>query len=136
MRDETGGAPPRETVSPCGLCRREMAGTRDYGRIVCTACERGIHVDLGQILDAAAIAGQTPDVLASHGSGRRTKPGSRPPVSLGHIDPELLLIEATKGDRSSLEPIVVLLESWARRIRADLNLVPYGVATERIQRRI
>jgi hypothetical protein len=116
----------------CVLCAqhgRERALETGH---VCPACRHALNVDLGQLVDAAAIAGIIPDPRASKTGteGSRPAPASRPPLDLAHIDPELVLVDAVPGDRSSAEPLLVLLESWCRVIREDRGLAPYGLATE------
>lgn len=99
---------------------------------VCPACRHALNVDLGQLVDAVAIASRIPDPRASKTgtNGSRPAPASRPPLDLRHVDPELVLVAAVPGDHSSDEPLLVLLESWCRAIREDRGLAPYGIATE------
>lgn len=115
----------------CVLCAaRGRTRELDTGH-VCAACHNGLRADLHAIVDAAAIAARIPDPRASRDTtGRRGVPGSRPPLDLAHIDPELVAVAAIPGDHSSDEPLLVLLESWVRVVREDRGLVPYGVATE------
>lgn len=97
---------------------------------VCHACRHGLRVDLGELVNAAAIAARIPDPLQARTSDTHAAPRSRPPLDLAHIDPELVLVAAVPGDPSSDEPLLVLLESWCRAIREDRGLAPYGIATE------
>jgi len=118
-------------VNPCAVCIREMAGTPDYGRIVCTACQHGLTADLAAILEAAATAAYTPATFAAGGEGiRRPAPSSRPPVSLGHIDPALTSIDEVKGDHSTETTVLALLESWTRMWRNTTRLTKWGIVTE------
>lgn len=117
----------------CVICdRRGRDRESDEGRTCCRACAVALRADLAAIVEAAAIAAVLPDPYATRGTGggARPKPGSRPPLDVAHIDPELVSVEAVKGDRSSAEPLLVLLESWCRAVREDRGWVRYGQATE------
>lgn len=70
---------------------------------------------------------------------RRNEPrppmfGSRPPVNLDAVDPELALIELNQGDPSSAVTILEMLEMWERTIRELRAMTPYGpVSAQRIE---
>jgi hypothetical protein len=66
---------------------------------------------------------------AKPGSGRSV-PGSRPPLVVEALDPELASVRLIPEDPSSDVPMLVLLEDWERIIREDRGLAPYGVASE------
>lgn len=123
-------------ITDCELCARRGLTTkldpeRDFGR-VCRSCRRRLAGDLQRIVELVAIASWQPDPMRSKpaGGGARPHPGSRPPLDLDHIDPELVLIRLEPGDPSSTVPLLELLESWERGIREDRGLVPYGVVSE------
>lgn len=119
-----------EATAPCLLCGWDTAGSPDYGRIVCTACEHGLDHDLSGILTAATTAAATPPVLAPRQSGPRGKPGSRPPMSLDNVDPALADIDEIEGDPSTRTTVLALLESYARMWRKVTRLSAWGSVTE------
>ena len=113
------------------LCaRRNRVRELETGH-VCNACRNGLRVDLGQILDLVALAATMPDPFASRTStgGGRPHPGSRPPIEVARIDPELILVRLEVGDQSSAVPLLAMLESWERAVREDRGYAPYGVAS-------
>lgn len=105
-RDKTT---PATTGQLCGGCYTRLADT--LTRIP------------EQMLDAVAW---TPP--AGHNAGSHTY-GSRPPLPVETIDPELALIELNPGDRTSAVPLLEMFEMWERVIREDRQLVPYGPAS-------
>lgn len=114
----------------CVLCAAKGRDRELETGHVCPACRHGLRMDLVALIDAAATAGRIPDPLQARTSDTHAAPRSRPPLDLAHIDPELVLVAAVPGDPSSDEPLLVLLESWCRKIREDRGLAPYGIATE------
>lgn len=126
------GAP--DTGRVCVLCaNRNPPRVRklETGH-VCDGCRRGLAADLAQILDLVALIGRDVDPLASRGTsqGGRPHPGSRPPLDVTRLDPELILVRIVPGDRSSDTALLVLLEDWCRLIREERGFAPYGIATE------
>lgn len=99
---------------------------------VCRACRTGLRTDLGQILALVALAAVMPDPFASRttGAGARPHPGSRPPLEVARLDPELVLVRLERDDPSSAVPLLVMLEDWERLIREERGFPPYGVASE------
>lgn len=121
----------------CVLCAARKREREVVDGHVCPACRNRLRADLAQILDLVAIASTAPDPLASRttGSGSRPHPGSRPPLDVARLDPELVLVRLDPTDRSSAVPLLVMLEDWERLIREERGYAPYGVASElRIQR--
>ena len=110
----------------CVLCAARGRTTESTGHC-CDRCRQRLDQDLGEILRLAADAAayQPP---TSSGTSRPT-PGSRPPMSLDGLDPELLLVQLVPGDRSSAVTILEALESWERVIREDRDLLAFGPAT-------
>ena len=110
----------------CILCAARGRTTETDGHC-CTNCRTRLDQSLGDILRLAsqAAAYQPP---TSSGSSRPT-PGSRPPMSLDGLEPELTLVQLVPGDRSSAVPILDCLESWERAIREDRELLAFGPAT-------
>lgn len=115
----------------CVLCAQRHRERAVESGHVCPACRQGLRRDVESITDLVAIAATAPDVLASRSGagGSRPHPGSRPPVDLGHIDPELALVRLDRDDPSSAVPVLVMLEDWERIIREERGLAPYGIAS-------
>jgi hypothetical protein len=128
-----------EDVSPCrviGGCEVIWAATcvlctvaLDAGH-VCQRCADRIRRDLDDILRLTADAHAQTTPKAGSGGGARAVPGSKPPLAVDALDPELALIRLVPEDESSEVPLLVLLEDWERIIREDRGLVPYGMASE------
>lgn len=99
---------------------------------VCRACRTALRADLGQILELVATAGTMPDPFASRitSTGGRPHPGSRPPLEVARLDPELVLVRLERNDPTSAVPLLVMLEDWERLIREERGFAPYGVASE------
>jgi hypothetical protein len=115
----------------CILCAARRPAKRtdlEHGHC-CTACADWLKVtliDIGRYAaDAAACHIRTENGTTS---GPATF-GSRPPINVEAIDPELSLIELNAGDRSSAVPILEALEMWERAIREDRGYGPYGPAS-------
>lgn len=106
----------------CLLCSVSL----DRGHI-CPRCIHGIASDLSDIERLLTMASVEP------GQGRgqgRTVPGSRPPITVDGVDPELALVRIVPGDPSTDVPLLVVLEDWERIIREDRRLPQYGLASE------
>ena len=116
----------------CVLCASRNRTREVENGHVCPACRNHLRTDLAQIVDLVAIAAVMPDPFASHASssGSRPHPGSRPPLRVEHVDPELALVRLDKDDPSSAVPLLVMLEDWCRIIRDERGYVSYGIATE------
>lgn len=95
----------------------------------CAKCSDRIRRDLHDILHLTAQAHAQAEPQPSPG-GTRSVPGSKPPLTVDALDPELALIRIISDDPSSEVPMLVLLEDWERVIREDRGLVPYGLASE------
>lgn len=109
----------------CVLCSCEL----QYGH-VCQQCSRTIVKHLDDILRLACEAAVTPVARQERSSGSRPVPGSRPPLAIDALDPELALVRLIEDDESSDMPILEILENWERVIRQDRGLAPYGLASE------
>lgn len=98
---------------------------------VCRACRTALRADLGQILELVALAGTMPDPFASRitSTGGRPHPGSRPPLEVARLDPELVLVRLERNDPTSAVPLLVMLEDWERIIREERGFAAYGVAS-------
>ena len=108
----------------CVLCSLPL----ETGHL-CQRCRHFIARDLDDIerLTVQAHAQTDP---RNGSNGRRSVPGSRPPLVVDALDPELTLIRLLPGDPSSDVPMLEVLESWERAIREDRCLAPYGAASE------
>jgi hypothetical protein len=109
----------------CVLCSVGL----DHGH-VCHRCSDRIRRDLDAILQLTCEAHAQTMPKTGSGGGARTVPGSRPPLTVDALDPELALIRLVPDDASSEVPLLVLLEDWERIIREDRGLVAYGLASE------
>ena len=61
--------------------------------------------------------------------------GSKPPLCVEALDPELTSMELNVGDPSSAVTILEMLEMWERAVREDRGMVRYGAASEMRRRR-
>jgi hypothetical protein len=56
-------------------------------------------------------------------------PGSRPPLVVEALDPELTTVRIINDDPSTELALLEVLESWERVIREDRQMAPYGPAS-------
>ena len=115
----------------CVLCaaRRPSRKTGLEHGHCCAPCADWLKVTL---IDIGRYAADAAACHVSTVSGTTSGPvvfGSRPPINVEAIDPELALIELNAGDRSSAVPILEALEMWERSIREDRGYGPYGPAS-------
>jgi len=83
-------------------------------------------------LDVSVFAAQAAAWIPPHGSAKSPGAisfGSRPPINLEAIDPELASLELNLGDPSSAVTILEALEMWERSIREDRGFGAYGPAS-------
>lgn len=107
--------PPRQTKLEHGHC--------------CATCAQWLE---GGLEDIGQYAAEAAAFLTRTESGTGSGPtsfGSRPPINVDAIDPELALVELNQGDPSSAVPILEALEMWERAIREDRGFGPYGPAS-------
>ncbi len=112
----------------CILCaaRRPAKQTELEHGHCCPSCAAWLSSTL---TDIGHFAAEAAAFIARTGSGTTSGPatfGSRPPINVEAIDPELALIELNAGDPSSAVPILEALEMWERAIREDRGFAPYG----------
>ena len=115
----------------CVICaRRGITRQLEHGH-VCNACRHGLKVDLAAIPPAAAIAARLPGPFASRGDGAglRAAPGSRPPLPVERLDPEMVFVVPRDGIRPNRDgdpgealPLLVALEGWCRVVCEDRDL--------------
>jgi hypothetical protein len=118
------------TPEPCLLCAsrgRATPITAD-GRL-CHGCRLWLGRALEEIVRlAAAAAAYLAPGAASRAPAAPTR-GSRPPLNIDAVEPELALIELAPGDSSSAVPILEMLEMWERIVRDERGFLPYGPAS-------
>lgn len=120
-----GGCTPSNTTS-CAICNKPL---RQQETHTCQPCHTRINQALNEILDLALQAHAQTEPVITLGTGR-TSLGSKPPITIDAIDPELTLVRLNEDDPSSDTPILEILEDWERTIRDERNLNPYGIASE------
>lgn len=115
-------------MSLCVLCAAHgRQRPLDHGHC-CPACTQRIRDHLDHIPQLAADAAAWIDRKSGTTTGTIAY-GSRPPINLDAVSPELELIELNPGDPSSAVTILDALEMWERAIREDRGLAPYGIAS-------
>lgn len=107
----------------CILCAARNRTTRLEAGHCCAACAARIGDDLAAIVDLAAQAAAWLVPGSTGTSGARSVPGSRPPLNVEAVDPALASVPGHDA------PLLVLLEEWARLIRAERGMTPYGPAS-------
>lgn len=120
-----------EWENACVLCAARKPAKQtalEHGHC-CPACATWLERALA---DIGLYAAEAAAFIARTGSGTTSGPatfGSRPPINVDAIDPELALVELNQGDPSSAVPILEALEMWERAIREDRGFGPYGPAS-------
>jgi len=89
---------------------------------------------ISRTLDEIVTLASSAAAFLDPGATGRTSPGapsfgSKPPLNLDAVEPELALIELAPGDPSSAVPILEMLEMWERVIRDERGFLPYGPAS-------
>lgn len=120
-----GGCTTNHTTS-CAICNKPL---RQQEAHTCQPCHTRINQALNEILDLALQAHAQTEPVITLGTGR-TSLGSKPPITIDAIDPELTLVRLNENDPSSDTPILEILEDWERTIREERHLTPYGIASE------
>ncbi len=115
--------------SSCVLCdARGHHHRNEFGRL-CSGCYSWL---MKSIIDVGVLVSQAASCLSEASSrsfGSSSAFGSRPPLNVSAVDPELELMELNLGDASSSVTILEMLEMWERSIREDRGLIAYGLAT-------
>lgn len=119
---------PEPTWRPlCVLCAaRDRVRRLDAGH-VCPECSQWLTGTLRAVSDLvaqAAVAGDRQRVGSSTG-----KPvfGSRPPMDVECLDPDLTLVRVC--DAPPYPTLLEVLEAWERLVREARTLAPYGPAS-------
>lgn len=111
----------------CVLCATRGRTTKVEAGHCCPSCAIRLSDDLTAIERLCAAA--TIEPRQGTGDGGRTVPGSRPPINVDGLDPELTLVPSPHLPRTDWPTVLGLLESWARLIREERGFAPYGPAT-------
>lgn len=102
----------------CVLCAMHDRHTRlKYGHC-CAACADRLAADVRRIGELAVMASVEP---RSGSGGSSTAYGSKPPINVAGVDPELTLV----GNAPS-PTVLDVLESWVRMVREEREMAPYG----------
>lgn len=109
----------------CLLCIQRDRTTRLESGHCCAACAGWLATQIADIARLAADAAAWVAPGSSTGGSGRPVPGSRPPVNVSALDPELTPI----GPPPSAT-VLEVLEAWERMIRDMRGMAPYGAATE------
>lgn len=102
----------------CVLCAMHDRQTRLRHGHCCAMCADRLTADVRRIGELAVMASVEPK--AGRG-GMSTSFGSKPPINVSGVDPELTLI----GHPPS-PTVLDVLESWVRLVREERQMAPYG----------
>lgn len=92
----------------------------------CASCATRINDDIHAIATLAQDASAWIEPRSSVGGGSRPVPGSRPPINVEAVSPELALVLLEPSDPDSAVTILECLESWERLIRDERRMSAYG----------
>ena len=107
----------------CILCARRGKQTESDSH-VCVPCASWLQVQVADIARLAADAAAYVLPGSTSGGGSRSVPGSRPPLTVDAVDPELTLIGPPPSPS-----VLEVVESWERMIRDMRQMAPYGPAS-------
>lgn len=112
----------------CVLCARRNRQTEAEAH-VCAPCAGWLQREVAEILRLAADAAAWVSPGSTGSSGARSVPGSRPPLRVDALDPELTPVPQP-GQPSEVWPTVLeVCEAWERMTREMRGLAPYGPAS-------
>lgn len=119
----------------CILCAVRGRRTRLEAGHVCAPCSVRLLDDLSEVVRLACEAAAF--IPPASGTGLATGAyGSRPPINLAAVDPELAVIHPDPDDGTYAPTILECLEAWERMVRDDRGMAKYGpVSAERAARR-
>lgn len=106
---------PRKTPLDAGHC--------------CAGCVQHLRLQLQAIVQLTLDAFMQLEPGKTGQTGSHAY-GSRPPLNVDALDPELAPIELNRGDATSAVPILEMLEMWERIVREERHLTPYGIASD------
>ena len=107
----------------CVLCAARDRQTRLESGHCCAVCAARIVADLSDVLRLCADAAASLVPGVTGGSGARSVPGSKPPINVDAVDPELTIVDG------QAMTVLDCLESWERMTREMRGMVPYGPAS-------
>ena len=112
----------------CVLCAGRGRKQRLENGHVCTKCAAWLMRSVAEIarLCADAALSLEPGSTSGGGSGAF---GSKPPLRIDALDPELTMLELNAGDPTSAVTILEALEMWERLVREERGMAPYGPAS-------
>ena len=118
-----------ETTGVCVLCSlrdpEALPTPLEQGHC-CDKCRLRLGRDLRDIVRLCDRAAE--HVQPGRGTGN-SRPGfeSRPPIALDAVDPEMAYVAVDAGNGG---PLLEVLESWERLIRAERAFAAYGIASD------
>ena len=110
----------------CVLCSRRGRVTEVETGHCCAVCRVRLDDQLADIVRLAADAAAHVEPSTGAGMPGVSVPASRPPLDVDAIEPELILVRLQPDDPTSEEPILWVLESWARLLRDERGFSKYG----------
>jgi hypothetical protein len=109
----------------CVLCARRGRTTRLETGHVCVPCAGWLATQVADIARLAADAAAWLAPGSANGGSGRPVPGSRPPLRVDALDPELTPIGPPPSPT-----VLEVVECWERMIRQDRGMAPYGPASQ------
>lgn len=113
----------------CVLCAAAGKERKLEAGHCCESCATWLHTAIVNIGFYATEAAAWVAPGSSSKGGGSASFGSKPPINVDAVDPELAFIELNAGDRSSAVTILEMLEMWERSIREDRGFTQYGPAS-------
>ena len=108
----------------CVLCAHHGRQTRLKWGHCCARCADRLASDVRAISDLACMAAASIAPGSGTGVAGPTVAGSRPPVTVDALDPELALIGPPPSPT-----VLDVVEAWERMIRDYRGMAPYGPAS-------
>ena len=108
----------------CILCARRDRTTRLESGHCCAGCAAWLQVQVADIARLAADAAAWVAPGSSTGGSGRPVPGSRPPLRVDALDPELTPVGPPPSPT-----VLEVVEEWSRLIRESRGMAPYGPAS-------
>jgi hypothetical protein len=124
MRSEIG-VDVAEWQRVCTLCARRGRTTRLETGHVCVPCAGWLATQVADIARLAADAAAWLAPGSANGGSGRPVPGSRPPLRVDALDPELTPIGPPPSPS-----VLEVVEEWERMIREARGMAPYGPASQ------
>lgn len=113
----------------CVLCAAAGRERKLEAGHCCEGCASWLHTAIVNIGFYATEAAAWIAPGSSSKGGGAASFGSKPPINVDAVDPELALMELNLGDKSSKVTILEMLEMWERSIREDRGFTQYGPAS-------